>query len=435
MITVGATGASIPENGAALAERAVRRTAVRMVEAVDRVPFASCWISPEARRAADRVLDSGWVTTGHEVEAFETEFAAYVGARDAVAVSSCTAALELSLRQLRLPAGSPVLVPTVTFCGAVQAVLHAGLQPVLVDVDPRSGMPDEASTTRAALACGGPAAMVALHWAGDPADIPALAAAAGVPASHVVVDAAHALGTSWQGRPVGSGAAVCFSFYATKNLPIGEGGMITTDDADKAAWLRRARLHGLSSDAWRRYLPGGSWRYDVAEAGLKANMTDLQAAIGRQQLLHLEDWQLRRAKIAAWYDAELAGLPGLALPHRPEPGSGRHAWHLYAVRILPEFGLTRDEVVDALNELRIGTSVHFIPVHRLGYFSRVCTAPGGALPGAEEHFARVLSLPMHPHLDHEQVRRVCAALADLSGGPRRSAADDHRANVWLGRTP
>jgi dTDP-4-amino-4,6-dideoxygalactose transaminase len=378
------------------------------------VPFASCWISPDARRAADRVLGSGWVTTGVEVAAFEKEFAAAVGARHGVAVASCTAGLELSLRALRLEEGSSVLVPAVTFCGAVQAVLHAGLQPVLVDVDPVTGMPDAARAHAAARACGGPAAMVALHWAGDPVDVDALAEAAGVPASRVVVDAAHAIGTSWNGQAVGPGAAVAFSFYATKNLPIGEGGMVTTDDAHTAAWLRRARLHGLSADAWRRYLPGGTWQYDVAEAGLKANMTDLQAAIGRAQLRHVPDWQDRRTQIAAWYDEGLRGVPGLALPHRPHPSVGRHGWHLYAVRILPSFGPTRDQVVDTLRELGIGTSVHFIPIHRLSYFGRVCSVPPDGLPGADRHFEQVLSPPMHPHLDHEQVRRVCRALAGLS---------------------
>jgi dTDP-4-amino-4,6-dideoxygalactose transaminase len=385
------------------------------------VPFASCWISEEARRGADRVLDSGWVTSGVEVERFEAEFAVATGARHAVAVASCTAAIELSLRALRLAEGAPVLVPAVTFCGAVQAVLHAGLRPVLVDVDPATGMPDPATTERAATACGSPAAMVALHWAGDPVDVAALAAAAGVAPSHVVVDAAHALGTWWQGRPVGSGAATCFSFYATKNLPIGEGGLVTTDDPDRAAWLRRARLHGLSSDAWRRYLPGGSWRYDVDEAGLKANMTDLQAAIGRGQLLHLADWQERRARIAGWYDDELRDVPGVALPHRPDRRTGLHAWHLYAVRILPGFGATRDEVIEALGALGIGTSVHFIPIHRLAHFARVCVKPPGGLTGADQHFAEVLSLPMHPHLDHEQVRRVCQALTNLSDWTMRSA--------------
>jgi dTDP-4-amino-4,6-dideoxygalactose transaminase len=405
-----------PENGTA---NGVTRT-LKAAPETPGVPFASCWISPEARAGANRVLDSGWVTTGFEVAAFENEFALATGARHAVAVSSCTAAIELSLRALRLPSGSRVLVPTVTFCGAVQAVLHAGLQPVLVDVDPLTGMADATTPRRAVSAYGPPAAMVALHWAGDPVDVEALAAAAVLPASHVVVDAAHALGTWWRDEPVGSGAAVCFSFYATKNLPIGEGGMVTTDDAERAEWLRRARLHGLSSDAWRRYLPGGSWRYDVAETGLKANMTDLQAAIGRAQLLHLEDWQQRREQIAAWYDDGLRDLPGIALPHRPDGDTGRHAWHLYAVRILPDFGPNRDEVIESLSQLRIGTSVHFVPVHLLSHFSRTCLAPSDGLPGAERHFEQVLSLPMHPHLDHEQVRRVCHALTAMSDRHTRS---------------
>jgi dTDP-4-amino-4,6-dideoxygalactose transaminase len=398
------------------------RWAVTPSLGISSVPFETCWISSEARGAADRVLESGWVTTGSEVAAFEDEFAKAAGARYGVAVASCTAALELSLRALRLPEAAPVLVPAVTFCGVVQAVQHAGLRPVLVDVDPATGMPDPVTTRRAASACGDAAAMVALHWAGDPVDVGELAAAAGVPDTHVVVDAAHAIGTLWHGRPVGSGTAVCFSFHATTNLPIGEGGMITTQDADKAAWLRRARLHGLSSDPHVRKLPGGSWRYDVVDAGLKANMTDLQAAIGRAQLAHLRDWQDRRARIAAWYDGCLQGLPGVALPHRPDSSTGQHAWHLYPVRILPSFGLTRDKVSALLNERGIGTSVHFIPIHQLRYFRRACTLPPGGLSGADRHFEQVLSLPMHPHLDHAQVRSVCNALADLAEHRARTAS-------------
>jgi perosamine synthetase len=149
-------------------------------------------------------------------------------------------------------------------------------------------------------------------------------------------------------------------------------------------------------------------------------MTDLQAAIGRAQLLHLDEWQQRRDQIAAWYDEGLQDVPGIALPHRPDRGDGRHAWHLYAVRVLPEFGLNRDEVVESLSALGIGSSVHFIPVHLLTHFSRACLVPPGGLPGAERHFEQVLSLPMHPHLDHEQVRRVCQTLAALHDHPVRS---------------
>ncbi len=299
------------------------------------IPFADCWITPAARLAASRVLESGWVTSGPEVRLFESEVADAVGAAHAVAVSSCTAGIELALRSLRLPAGAAVLTSTLTFCGAVQAIVHAGLRPVLVDVDDVTGLPTTESVELAAATVR-PEAMVLVHWAGDPVDTAALAAAAGLPLHRIVEDAAHAIGAARSGIPVGQGAAVCFSFYATKNLPIGEGGLVTTDDPDRAAWMRSARLHGMTADAWRRYLPGGGWRYDVEEAGLKANLTDLQAAIGRAQLRELSAWQRRRHDLAERYDAGLADLAQhglLGLPHRPEAAEGVHAWHLYPIRV------------------------------------------------------------------------------------------------------
>jgi dTDP-4-amino-4,6-dideoxygalactose transaminase len=382
--------------------------------ALVQVPFADCWITDEAQAAALAVLRSGWVTTGRETAAFETEFADYVGARHAVAVSSCTAAIELALRSLRLPAGSAVLTSTLTFCGAVQAIVHAGLRPVLVDVDPATGMPDEATTRQAAREAGGAAAMLVVHWAGDPADVPALAAAAGLPLDRVVEDAAHAIGTHTGTAPVGSAsAATCFSFYATKNLPLGEGGMLTTENAERANWLRRARLHGMSADAWRRYLPGGSWRYDVAESGLKANLSDVQAAIGRAQLTHVDAWQHRRAQIAARYDDRLGGIPGIGLPHRPAPGRGTHAWHLYPVRLRLNTADGRDRAIQALAELGIGTSVHFIPVHQLTHFRQVAVRALAPMPGADALFPTLLSLPMYPRLADDQVDAVCQALTRL----------------------
>jgi dTDP-4-amino-4,6-dideoxygalactose transaminase len=379
------------------------------------VPFADCHITAEAQAAVLRVLQSGWVTTGREVAAFETEFATAVGAEFAVAVSSCTQGIELALRSLGLPRGSLVLSSTMTFCGAVQAIVHAGHQPVLVDVDPGTGMPTAATVRSAVRAFGTPAAWVIVHWAGDVADVPALAAAAGVPLDHVVVDAAHALGTYVDGVPVGSGCgATCFSFYATKNLPLGEGGMVTVDDPARAEWLHTARLHGMTADAWRRYLPGGSWRYNVADAGLKANMTDIQAAMGRAQLAHLPAWQRRRAQIAARYDEQLAGLPGIRLPHRPAAGDGTHAWHLYPIRLRLNGDIDRDEVVAGLSERAIGTSVHFIPVHRLAYFSQAALIPPAGLTGADTLFDQLLSLPIYPRLTDDQVDAVCAALAAIA---------------------
>jgi dTDP-4-amino-4,6-dideoxygalactose transaminase len=386
------------------------------------VPFADCYITAEAQAAALRVLRSGWVTTGREVVAFESEFAAHVGAQHAVAVSSCTAGIELALRSFGLPPGSLVLTSTLTFCGAVQAISHAGLQPVLVDVDTETGMPTPAMVRDAVREFGRPAAMTIVHWAGDLADVQALAHAAGLPVDRVVVDAAHAVGSFIGQTPVGSGCgATCFSFYATKNLPLGEGGMVTTDDPDRADWLRQARLHGMTADAWRRYLPGGSWRYNVLEAGLKANMTDLQAAMGRAQLLHLPGWQRRRAEIAARYDEQLAGLPGIALPHRPDPQDGTHAWHLYPVRVQPADGFQRDEVIAALAERAIGTSVHFIPVHQLSYFRRLASIPPGGMAGADALSEQLLSLPLYPRLTDDQIDAVCAALTQIAYGrfPRK----------------
>lgn len=376
------------------------------------VPFADCYISPEAQTAALRVLRSGWVTTGKEVAGFEAEFAEYVGARYAVAVSSCTQGIELALRSLGLPPGSLVLTSTLTFCGAVQAIAHAGLHPVLVDVDSETGMPTPATVRDAVRAFGPPAAMTVVHWAGDLADVPALAEAAGLALDRVVVDAAHAIGTYTGATPIGSECgATCFSFYATKNLPLGEGGMITTEDAERAGWLRQARLHGMTADAWRRYLPGGSWRYDVAAAGLKANMTDIQAAMGRAQLRHLPAWQRRRAQIAARYDDLLAAQPGIELPHRPEPTSGTHAWHLYPIRLAT--GIERDEVIAELARRGVGTSVHFIPVHQLTYFGCLASIPPSGMPGADTLFDQLLSVPIYPRLTDGQIDAVCAALADV----------------------
>jgi dTDP-4-amino-4,6-dideoxygalactose transaminase len=386
----------------------------------EHIPFARTGICGEAVDAVTKVLNSGWLTTGPQVAAFEEEFSEWVGAQHAVAVSSCTAALELSLRSLRLPPGAPVLVPTITFCGAVNAILHAGLRPVLVDADPDTMMPDAEATARAAAYAGNPAGMVALHFAGHPAAVEEVAAAAGLPLDRMVEDAAHAAGTMSGRRLVGAlSAATCFSFYATKNLPIGEGGMVTTNLADVADYVRRCRLHGISRDAWQRHKPGSAWRYTVDHVGLKANMTDVQAAIGRAQLQRFGQYQARRAAIVARYDQGLAGIPGLRLPARPADGG--HAWHLYVVQVLPEFGVSRDELIAGLAERGIECSVHFIPNHQQPYLRELLeegTDPA-RFPGAEAVSQRNVSLPLYPALRDDQVDRVCEAIAEVSRRKRR----------------
>jgi perosamine synthetase len=303
---------------------------------------------------------------------------------------------------------------TMTFCGAAGAIAHAGLVPVLADVDPTTGMPSPETAAAAARDAGGVDAVVVVHLGGLPTDVAAIAEAAGVPLERCIEDAAHALGTLVGDRPVGSiSRATCFSFYATKNLPIGEGGMVTTDDEALADRLRVTRLHGMSRDAWKRYLPGGGWRYDVEADGLKANLSDIEAAIGRAQLRHFERAQAHRERVAARYDAGLATVPGIGLPARPT--SGRHAWHLYAVRVRPEYGLTRDRLIDRLRDRGIGTSVHFIPVHQLSWYRHECVMPRGGFPGADAVFAETLSLPMDQVITDDEVDAVCAALVELGG--------------------
>lgn len=395
-----------------------------LVVVTDRIRFSEPYVCQEARDAVSRVLASGWLTAGPEVGRFEEDVRTYVGAAHAVAVASCTAALELALRALSLPQGARVLTPTVTFCGAVHAIVHAGLRPVFVDIDAETLMPSAETIQAACRRAGRVDAMVVLHFAGAPAPVADLAHAANLPLERVIEDAAHALGTWVGAEPVGSlSAATCFSFYATKNLPIGEGGMVTTNDPQIADYIRRARLHGMSRDAWRRYLPGANWAYSVETAGLKANMTDVQAAIGRAQLRHFGRWQMRRSELAARYDAGLNDIAGIERPRRP--ARGVHAWHLYVVRVKASFALGRDELISALGSRGIDCSVHFIPNHRQPYFAGLLGADAAdSCPAADSVSGELLSLPLHPRMRLADVDRVCAVLTELGLGLdlERSAA-------------
>jgi perosamine synthetase len=404
-------------------------SAIRSESAIARrIPFAKAEISEEAQAASARVLASGWITTGPEVVEFEREFARLVGAEHAVAVASCTAGIEISLRALGLPIGAKVLTSTMTFCGAVHAIVHAGLHPVLVDVNPDTLMPD-AETVAAAVRAAGPVdAMVVLHFGGAPAPVEEMAAAAGLPLSRVIEDAAHAIGTKVGDRWVGSiSAATCFSFYATKNLPIGEGGMITTDDAELADQARQIRLHGMSRDAWKRYLPGASWRYEVDVAGIKANMTDVQAGIGRGQLKHFGRWQDRRVELARAYDARLSQIKGLRTPQWPD--NGLHAWHLYVLRVDAEFGIDRDTFISELSERGVDCSVHFIPVHHQPYFQRLLAGESNqAFPVADAVFPTIVSLPFYPGLTDDMVDQICEEI----DGMRPAVHSSRRPQIAVG---
>jgi perosamine synthetase len=279
-------------------------------------------------------------------------------------------------------------------------------------------MPD-AATTAAAVEREGPVdAMVALHFGGYPAPVAEMAEAAGLPLTRVIEDAAHALGTSVGDQAVGTvSAATCFSFYATKNLPIGEGGMVTTADPAIAEHVRRARLHGMSRDAWKRYGPGGSWFYSVEEPGFKYNMTDVAAAIGLWQLRKQERFHRRRVEIVEAYSLAFSAEEALEPPvQRPHV---EHAWHLYVVRLRPErLRINRDMLIETLKERGVGTSVHFIPLHLHPYWQ---AQQPGSLPNAEDAFSRCLSLPIYPDLSVDEQQHVIESVEQIVAAHRRRA--------------
>lgn len=375
----------------------------------DPVLFAVPQITEDDIAAVTRVLRSGWLTTGTECAALEADLAHHLGAAHVIGVSSCTAALEISLAHLRLPPGSRVGIPAWTFISTALAAVHNNLTPVLLDVDPAT-----LNLSRLALSAAlseGLDAVIAVHFAGVPvaAEIHRLCADAGVP---LVEDAAHALGTIDHRGPVGGpgAAAVCFSFYATKNLTSAEGGAIATDDADLAAFARAYRLHGMSADALARYQPGGSVEYDLVEPGIKANLPDVLAALARSQLLRFDHMQARRHELLAAYRARLEPLGLRFVPEVPHPGSADHL----AVVVLPE-GVDRATVVAGLKDAGVHPSVHFRPLHRFSWFAANAAVGPGGLPVCDAMAARTLSLPLHVGLTEADIERVSHALSGLIG--------------------
>jgi perosamine synthetase len=375
------------------------------------------YLTTSARDTARRAMASGWMINGPEVAALEQEFAAHVGARWAVAVSSGASALELAMDSLGLPFGSRVLLSALSSVVAAQAVVQAGHRPALVDVSPVTGMPTPdivRAAARVAAASGQPVrAMVVAHPAGDPVDVVSLAQAAGLPSGRIVEDATEGLGGSLGESPVGAVGTVCFSFYFSTNLPVGQGGMVTTDSSRTAERIRTARaLH--RSSRHRVPYPPHDGAVNVREGGLAASLTDLDAATARGQLAHLDDWQRRRNLLAERYDARLAELAFVLRPHRPAPGTGQHAWHHYPVRI-EDGAVDREVVTRALAEAGIRTAERLVPLHRISHVRDLCTVPSTGLAGADGLVAQLVSLPVYPRLPNDAADRVGAVLASLPG--------------------
>lgn len=369
--------------------------------------FAVPSISDEDVAAVTAVLRSGWITTGTESQLLEAELAAYLGAEHVIAVSSCTAALEIALAHLALPAGARVGVPAWTFISTALAAVHNNLQPVLLDVEPDT-LNLSAESLQAALAQGLDA-VVAVHFGGVPVDraIHELCADAGVP---LVEDAAHALGTRDERGLIGGlgTQAACFSFYATKNLTSAEGGALATDDGGLADFARSHRLHGMSADAHARYKPGGGTHYDMVSPGIKANLPDLLAALARSQLARFDAMQGRRRAILAAYRAALEPAGFAFVPRQVHPGSADHL----AVVVLPE-QVDRSHVIEGLKARGINPSVHFRPLHQFTWFADHAAVGPTGLATCDALAPRALSLPLHVGLTDTDVARVSAALVDL----------------------
>ncbi len=356
-------------------------------------------------------LRSGWLTTGPKTQLFEERFRVYVGSQHAIALSSCTAGLHLALVAANIGAGDEVIVPTFTFCATANVVVHTGAKPILADVRPGDLNLDPDDVRRKITPR--TRAIIPVHLAGHPCDMDALLAIAEQYGLLVIEDAAHAVGADYQGRKVGSiGDITVFSFYATKNLTTGEGGMITTDDAVIAERVRLLSLHGMSHDAWKRYSAEGSWYYEVLDAGYKYNMTDLQAALGLHQLARLEGFLEVRGRLAGLYTAAFSQMPEIIVPEVAE--DVRHAWHLYFIRLQPgTLQLNRNQFIEALRQANIGTSVHFIPIHRHPYYRERYGYSPIDFPVADAAYQSIISLPLYTRMTVEDVNDVIGAVENI----------------------
>lgn len=379
------------------------------------VPFAPPAIGQEEIDAVVSTLASGWLSTGPRVHEFERAFAAYTGAPHAIALNSCTAALHLALLASGIGPGDEVVTTPLTFCATANVALHAGATPCFADIDPETWNLSPAAA-RAAVT-GRTRAVLPVHYAGRPAETAAFRELAASHGLTLIEDAAHAVEAVSGGRKVGTTADyTCFSFYATKNLTTGEGGMLTTASDEGARFARIAGLHGMSRDAWARYGGAGSPHYDVVMPGFKYNMMDLQAAIGLRQLAGLERRLARREAIWRIYDEGLADLP-LTRP-APVARGDVHARHLYTILVTPDTGWSRDALVAALAARGITASVHFRALHLHPFYQERFGFVRGQFPAAERVSDTVISLPLSGAMPGADAERVVDTLRQLVLGER-----------------
>ncbi len=381
------------------------------------LPFAQPLLGEEEIDEVVHCLRSGWLTTGLKVRQFEREFSEFIGARHSLAVNSCTAALHLALEAIGVGPGDEVITTPMTFTATAAVIEHLGARPVFADVEAKTLNIDPADIERRVT----PRTKVILpvHFAGQACDMDAIM---GVGRQHgipIVEDAAHAIPTTYHGRLVGTLSDItCFSFYATKNVTTGEGGMVVTDREEYADRMKLMHLHGMSRDAWKRYTQNGSWSYEILAPGFKYNLTDIAAAIGIHQLRKCHAFHQRRLAIANQYDAGLAGVPGIVLPEVDDRQA--HGWHLYVIQVDSEqLNIGRNEFIDKLIARNIGVSVHFIPLHVHPYYRERYSLQPTDYPNAMAAYERIISLPIYAKMGDEDVRHVIDAVRDIAQEGRR----------------
>lgn len=391
------------------------------------LPFSPPAIGEEEIQAVIDVLRSGWPTTGPRTRAFEQEFCAKFGIAAAAPVSSCTAALHLALLAVGVKPGDKVITTPFTFCSTAHAIEYCGAEPVFVDVDARSLNISAERIEHALAEHSNVKALLPVHLYGHPCDLDVIYTLAAERGVAVVEDAAHAIGAKYKGRYIGDTqgskvpAAVCFSFYATKNITTIEGGMLS-GQPDIVARARSLSFLGIDRSAWQRVKGEQSWRYDVGSSGFKYNLSDLSAAIGRVQLERFDQMQARRRQIAETYSRELSSLAELELPR--ESSEVTHAWHLYVIRLRTEMlgwseEHAQDNFISCMRELNIATSVHFTPLHLQPYFREKYGLRPEHLPVATRESRRIVTLPLYPAMSADDVADVVDAVNQVIANNRR----------------
>ncbi|MCI3986883.1 DegT/DnrJ/EryC1/StrS family aminotransferase [Bacillus vallismortis] len=355
-------------------------------------------------------IKSGWISKGPKVIEFEKKLGDYLGAEHVISCNSGTAALHMALLALGVGEGDEVIVPSFTFCSSVNVILHVGATPVFADIceddlciDPEDVRQKLSPRTKA---------VIAVHFAGYPANLDELSSICKENGLYLIEDAAHALGTRYKGKMIGThGDAVCFSFYATKNITTGEGGALILKDEEAAERARLYGWHGITKNAWNRYGEKGSWRYDVLLPGFKYNMTDIQAALGLIQLKRAAEIQEKRTRIANYYASEFTNQSERAeLPLADIPSHITHAWHLFILRVKKRGEMDRDQFIEHMKAKHIGLSVHFIPVHMHPYYKEHFPAK---LPVTERIFPEIVSLPLYSQLSKEDCQYIVQSIKEV----------------------